>query len=319
MTGDVLVPILVTFLIVNVILLLRVGVNRLRRRRGAAATDRPPVLEIADGPESGLAGAPTAIDPLDEDVAIDAAAPTARDRIEAQPALAQAGLDVLTGLDDEATWDRRVADESARVRRYPRPVTIVRLELDGLERLTGLLGEEAGDRLLLAMADTLRRLARDTDHLARLGHGEFGVLMPETPEEAAVGYVERVSRACELWLEAGAIAVRLAIGWAATSGGIDLAEVQQIATERMHGGQWRDTRRAGTAAAQGPAAGDPGRPPVTEVPSPAIPSLDWDRCRVPGCDHKKDHRRGRQPWSGGPGDGGGVTRGVRNGSATEAE
>ena len=134
--------------------------------------------------------------------------------------------------------------------------------------------------------------------------------MPETSEEAAVGYVERVSRACELWLEAGAIAVRLAIGWAATSGGIDLAEVQQLATERMHGGQWRDTRRAGTVAGQGPAAGDAGRspvtevpsaasdagrPPVTEVPSAAIPSLDWDRCRVPGCDHKKDHRRDRQP------------------------
>ena len=309
MTGDVLVPVLVTFLIVNVILIVRAVAKGRRRRRDAAAADRPPVPEIADGPEPGLAGAPTAIDPLDEDVAIDAAAPTARDRIEAQPARPQAGLDVLTGLDDEATWDRRLADESARVRRYPRPVTIVRLELEGLERLTGLLGDEAGDRLLLAMADTLRRLARDTDHVARLGHGGFAVLMPETPEEAAVGYVERVSRACGLWLEAGAIAVRLAVGWAATSGGIDLADVQQIATERMHGGQWRDTRRAGTVADEAPVASDAGRPPVTDVPSAAseverppvtdepsgaTPGLDWDRCRVPGCDHKKDHRRDRQ-------------------------
>jgi diguanylate cyclase (GGDEF)-like protein len=289
-TGDVLVPVLITFLIVSVILLVGAGAKGQLRRRGAAAAGRPPELEVADGP-----AAPDPTDPTD---------PT-----EAQPARARVGLDMLTGLDDEATWDRRVADESARVRRYPRPVTIVRLELDGLERLTGLLGEEAGDRLLLAMADTLRRLARDTDHVARLGHGGFGVLMPETQEEAAVGYVERVSRACGLWLETGAIAVRLAIGWAATSGGIDLAEVQQLATERMHGGQWRDTRRAGTIAGEAPAASGARRPPVTDVPSvtgdverPPVtyvssettPSLDWDRCRDPGCDHKKDHRRDRQ-------------------------
>ena len=50
-------------------------------------------------------------------------------------------------------------------------MTIVGLELDGLDRLAGLLGEETADRLVRAMADTLRQLARDTDQIARLGRG----------------------------------------------------------------------------------------------------------------------------------------------------
>jgi diguanylate cyclase (GGDEF)-like protein len=201
---------------------------------------------------------------------------------------------MLAGLDDEATWDRRLADENARLIRYRRPVTIVRLELDGLDHLVGLLGEEAGDRLLRAMADTLRRLARDTDRIAHLGHGGFGVLMPETSEEAAVVYVDRVNRACEVWLESAAIAVRLDIGWAAASGEATLADVQRLATERMRRGPWRDARRAG-AVADGPAATKAARPSVAVVASAVAPRLSWETCRDPKCNHREDHRRDRRP------------------------
>ena len=193
--------------------------------RVAAPLSEPPVAAVAaQEPESPVVGGV-------------AARPAEPGPADVRPAPADVGHDALTGLDDEATWDRRVADESARLKRYRRPATIVYMELDGLDRLTDLLGEEAGDRLVRAMADTLQRLARDTDHIARLGRAGFGVLMPETPAEAAVRYVERVSRACELWLEAGAVAVRLAIDWAATSGDVGLAEIERLATERRRGDQ----------------------------------------------------------------------------------
>ncbi|MCJ7710038.1 MAG: GGDEF domain-containing protein, partial [Chloroflexi bacterium] len=286
MTGDVLVPILITFLVVNVILLVRAGAKGQLRRLGPAAAGRPPDPQLAASPAPAeeLAPEPAAVDPPDlpdEEEVPEPAVPYPPDEEEVpEPTLPDppavlrvlplSGRDRLTGLDDEATWDWRVADESTRVRRYRRPVTIVRLEIDGLDRLTGLLGEEAGDRLLRAMADTLRRLARDTDHVGRIGRGGFGVLMPETSEEAAGGYVERVSRACEVWLESGAIAVRLAVGWAATSGDVGLAEILRLATERMYREQWRDMRRAATAASS-PAPSDAARPPVTDAPSAPPP------------------------------------------------
>ena len=117
-------------------------------------------------------------------------------------------------------------------------------ELGGLDRLVERLGSEAADRVVAALADTMRRLARDVDHVGRLGPGRFGVLLPETDEIAAINYVERVRRACELWLESGAISLSLAVGWSGTDGDPTLAEAQRLATERMYMELHRDARKA---------------------------------------------------------------------------
>jgi diguanylate cyclase (GGDEF)-like protein len=152
--------------------------------------------------------------------------------------------DDLTGLMDADTFARLVADEDARVRRYERAATVVIFELDGLDRLMERLGDDAGERVVPAMADTIHRLARDADHVARLGTGRFGVLLPETDEVQAINYVERVRRACELWLESGAIALRLVTGWAGSSREQSLPDAQRLATERMYTELRRNARRA---------------------------------------------------------------------------
>jgi diguanylate cyclase (GGDEF)-like protein len=169
-----------------------------------------------------------------------------------------AGLDSLTGLVLLTTWNRLLADEDARVRRYRRPATVVMIELDGLDRLIERLGPESADRLIPAVADTIRRSARLADHVARLGHGRFGVLLPETDDVQAINYVERVRRACDLWLESGAIALRLAIGWASTTGDEGLADAQRVAGERMFAEIRRNTRR-GTELTGGPVDGESDR------------------------------------------------------------
>jgi diguanylate cyclase (GGDEF)-like protein len=181
---------------------------------------------------------PTAIEPA----AIEEPGPSA---VAAAPEAPTAtGRDALTGLLDATTFAQRVAVEEARVARYQRPATIVIVELEGLDRLIERLGHDAGDRVLAAVADTIRRLARGADHVARLGGGRFGVLLTETDEVAAINYVERVRRACDLWLESGAMAMRLAIGWAGTSGEPGLGEVQRVAVDRMYAELRRDERRA---------------------------------------------------------------------------
>ncbi len=155
------------------------------------------------------------------------------------------GTDRLTGLLDPATFTRLVVAEDLRVHRYHRSATIVIFELGGLDRLIARLGPDAADRVVPALADTMRRLARSVDHVARLAPGRFGVLLPETDEVAAINYVERVRRACELWLESGAIALTLAAGWAGTDGDPTLVEAQRLATERMYAELRRDARKAG--------------------------------------------------------------------------
>jgi diguanylate cyclase (GGDEF)-like protein len=163
--------------------------------------------------------------------------------------------DALTGLLSASRWARVVADEDARVRRYRRPATIVMIELDGLDKLTARLGDAAGERLVPAVADTVRRLAREADFVARLGDGRFAVLLPETDEIQAINYVERVRRTCDMWLESGAVALKLAIGWASASGDDSLHDAGRIATERMYAEIHRNARRDTELVDQGPADG----------------------------------------------------------------
>ncbi len=165
-------------------------------------------------------------------------------------ALANRGRDALTGLMDAVAFEDVLTHEDAREGRYRRPATVVMLELDGLERLVERVGPGAGDRIEPALADTISRLARRADYVARLGPGHFAVLMPETDEIVAINYIERVRRACELWLESGAIAMRLAIGWASTSGDVSLAAVMRTATDRMHTERRRNARLLASVLAE---------------------------------------------------------------------
>ena len=159
--------------------------------------------------------------------------------------------DELTGMLTASGWGRILADEDARVRRYRRAATIVMIELDGLDRLMERLGEAAAERLIPAVADTVKRMARESDQVARLGHGRFGVLLPETDEIQAIHYVERVRRTCDLWLESGAVSLRLALGWASATGDDSLHDAARTATERMFGEIHRNARRSGDLVAPG--------------------------------------------------------------------
>ena len=152
--------------------------------------------------------------------------------------------DPLTGLLTLNEWNRLVADEDARVSRYRHTATVVIIELDGIERLVATLGREAGDRVLPALADALSRNARAADHLARIGPARFGVLLPETGEVEAINFVERVRQACDLWLESGAIALHLSMGWASPGPESSLADSIDRARERMFAEQRRTQRLA---------------------------------------------------------------------------
>jgi diguanylate cyclase (GGDEF)-like protein len=160
------------------------------------------------------------------------------------PPGATTGVDPLTGLLDDQAFTRAVAAEDLRIHRYKAPATVVIFELDGLDRLVERLGSDAADRIMPALADTTRRLAREVDQVARIAPGRFAVLLPETDEVAAINYVERVRRACELWLESGAIALRLAAGWAGTAGDPTLPGAIRLATDRMYVELRRGARRA---------------------------------------------------------------------------
>ena len=161
-------------------------------------------------------------------------------------------LDPLTGLEGSASWSRIVEIENARLLRYRRPMTVVMAEVEGLRRLTERLGEEPVDRLLPVIADTLRREARSSDWIARVGPGRFAVFLPETDEIQAIHYVERIRVVCEPWLASSVVPLRLAIGWSSPGASTDLENAIGQAEARMH-----DDRRTPSKSLQSPHTGAP--------------------------------------------------------------
>jgi diguanylate cyclase (GGDEF)-like protein len=107
----------------------------------------------------------------------------------------EARIDPLTGLDNRTAWGEVLAMEEARRSRYPRPVTIVSADVDNLKAVNDRYGHAAGDSIIRAAAEVLRRHARTADRVARVGGDEFLVLMPETDVDSAARYVSRVKSA----------------------------------------------------------------------------------------------------------------------------
>ncbi len=199
----------------------------------------PEAIDTAEG-QSAAGSAPETAWEAESPATEDAMAVTeihAAEPVSASPTgptiAAPLGRDALTGLLDGTAFDEAMTHEDARVRRYGRPATVIVFELDGLARLVDRLGAEPSDRIETALGDSIMRLARRADYVARLERGRYAVLLPETDEIAAINYVERIRRACELWLESSAIAMRLAIGWANTTGDTGASGAMRIATDRM--------------------------------------------------------------------------------------
>jgi two-component system, cell cycle response regulator len=102
--------------------------------------------------------------------------------------------DGLTGLFNHRHIHDLLAEEFERVERTNDQMSVAMFDLDRFKSVNDTYGHQAGDRVLLELADILRETARDIDRLGRYGGEEFMVLLPETGIEDAAVFVERVRR-----------------------------------------------------------------------------------------------------------------------------
>lgn len=98
--------------------------------------------------------------------------------------------DQLTGL-----YNRRFYEEEMKrinnLRNHP--ITLVMADLDDLKRANDSYGHAAGDELLKAFADVLRKECRSDDIIARIGGDEFIILLPKSDYSEGEKIVRRVN------------------------------------------------------------------------------------------------------------------------------
>jgi diguanylate cyclase (GGDEF)-like protein/PAS domain S-box-containing protein len=91
----------------------------------------------------------------------------------------QAFHDALTGLPNRALFTDRLQHALDRTRRQHQQVAVLFLDLDHFKLINDTLGHEAGDQLLIAVAERVRACLRPSDTVARLGGDEFTILLED--------------------------------------------------------------------------------------------------------------------------------------------
>lgn len=140
----------------------------------------------------------------------------------------EADTDLMTTLYNRRAWDRLLDREEERCRRYGHPAYVICVDLDGLKRVNDALGHAAGDDLIIRAAGALRRAARESDVVARIGGDEFVILAVECDRAGADAIVARLRAA----LAEAQVSASIGMAPRAPVGGLAAAEA--MADQRMY-------------------------------------------------------------------------------------
>ncbi|HEX8905520.1 MAG TPA: diguanylate cyclase [Longimicrobiaceae bacterium] len=105
--------------------------------------------------------------------------------------------DGLTKLFNHRHVHELLRDEFERSRRTEEPLAVTMLDLDRFKAVNDTYGHPTGDVILYETARILEETAREIDMVGRYGGEEFIVILPNTDEEEAARFAERVRTAVE--------------------------------------------------------------------------------------------------------------------------
>lgn len=112
----------------------------------------------------------------------------ARNRLLAE----ESRTDVLTGLPNRRALDEELARVASAASRHGHPYVVSVLDVDHFKAVNDTWGHDAGDAVLVAVADVLRTTLRTEDVVGRWGGEEFVVVLPMTPLDGGFIVIERL-------------------------------------------------------------------------------------------------------------------------------
>jgi diguanylate cyclase (GGDEF)-like protein len=107
-----------------------------------------------------------------------------------------ATTDMLTGLYNRRFFDEHYKMAIGQAIRQKLPMTIFMVDIDYFKQYNDYYGHPAGDKVLYAVAHTLKsQLARSSDMIARYGGEEFIMVLPNMPAENGMQFAEKLIQA----------------------------------------------------------------------------------------------------------------------------
>lgn len=123
----------------------------------------------------------------------------------------------MSSIPDKAMFNDFLEESLAQAKKLNWKLGLLLIELNGHETINGHFGHEAGDSLLVTMAERLRSVIRKADMVAYFGEGTFAVILID-PESMAAAVMEsewiRESLTAPILMKAGrevCIGVRIMI------------------------------------------------------------------------------------------------------------
>lgn len=123
--------------------------------------------------------------------------------------------DTLTGINNRRFLEQRIDEEVDRCKRNEQPLSCLFLDIDFFKNVNDNYGHQAGDVVLAAVADEIKKQLRSNDVLSRYGGEEFVALLTNIDKEMAFEIAERIRKTIKklsVEVEQQAINVTLSIG-----------------------------------------------------------------------------------------------------------
>lgn len=144
--------------------------------------------------------------------------------------------DALTGLPNRRFFDQRLASLTNQSNPNVADFALLHIDLDHFKQVNDDFGHEAGDALLVWVANTLNTLLSEQDFIARIGGDEFVVICPVSPNTAdnAMRLANQIIAECStpIPLEHGLARIGASIGIARSIDGPNVLQNADLALYR---------------------------------------------------------------------------------------
>ena len=105
--------------------------------------------------------------------------------------------DGLTGLFNRAYWEQSLKEEFAELKVTEGASSLVIFDIDHFKKVNDTYGHHSGDEVIRRTSSILSKTARSNDVCGRFGGEEFTVLLPDTNQEQAIYFAERLRKRIE--------------------------------------------------------------------------------------------------------------------------